>query len=90
MNSYYASLNKGGATAIADIILLANLEPNNQLLNFVAKSTVGVTSTGTSHFHHGFAWPLELVGPCIVKLQARSATNNADISAGFDLVIIDN
>lgn len=34
--------------------------------------------------------PKKFVGPGIIKIQSTSGANDVDISAGFDIVLIDN
>ena len=89
--SFYTSMNKaGGASAVADINLLVNPEPDVETTKFLTKHTDGLDSTGTSHFNHLYLLPKKIAGPAIIKMQALSGTNNVDISSGFDMVLLDN
>ena len=91
MNLFYASFQKsGGQTAVADIFLKVNTNPNVQTVNFVQKHSDGLLSVGSSRFTHPFDPPKLFSGPAIIKLQCLSGTANIDISAGFDLTIVDN
>lgn len=90
--SYYASMNKsGGALAgLVDVSLRVNPEPDVELTNFLVRHTVGLQTVGTSAYNHEFKFPKPLAGPAILKAQVASGTNDMDVSAGFDLVLVDN
>lgn len=91
MGRLYTNANKaGGAAALADVSLLYNPEPNTELLNFLTKHSLGLLTDGTSALTIPFFAPKVFVGPGILKIQVLSGTNNMDISAGFDLLIVDN
>ncbi len=87
---WYASANKAVATGVADLNLLYNPEPDDERINFLVKHTAGLQTTGTSVYNHQFAIPKTFAGPGILKVQAASGTNDMDISAGFDLLLVDN
>ena len=87
----YASANKaGGSTALADVSLLSNPEPGVEDTNFLTKHTFGLMTSGTSSYMHHFCYPKRIEGPAIFKMQVVSGTNDMDVSAGFDMVLIDN
>lgn len=92
---YYASMNKaagvGAATGYVDMGLCFNPEPSDELLNFLIKETSGLSLDGSSSFEHLYGGiPKVFAGPGILKVQCLSGTANMDISAGFDLCLIDN
>lgn len=89
--NYYSTLNRATpAGTLANMTLLLNPEPDNELLNFIIKNTHGLESTGSSHFNHVNGVPIEFPGPGILKLQAEASANDADVSGGFDIVLVDN
>ena len=91
MSLFYASFQKsGGQTAVADIFLKVNTNPNVQTVNYVQKHSDGLLSVGSSRFTHPYDPPKMFAGPAIIKLQGLSGTANIDMSAGFDLTIVDN
>lgn len=91
MGSYYASIDRtGGGTATADVCVMVNPEPDAELTNFLIKHIDGVLATGTSHLHHPWYTPLVIPGPALIKIQAISGVNNNDVSAGYDLIVVDN
>jgi len=91
MTCYYSSFNRsGGAAALADISLQVNPEPDASLPAFLVKQTQGLQTVGSSLFQHCFNPYFKIVGPAIVKIQAIGSTTDLDISAGFDLVLVDN
>lgn len=90
VTSYYASMNKATPVSIqVGITLLLNPEPNRQLTEFLVKSTNALISGGSSHIQHIFRPYVRYDGPGILKMQGNSTTNDADISAGFDLFLVD-
>ncbi len=87
----YTYANKaGGATALADVSLLYNPEPDVQLTNFLTKHTKGLMTAGTSGVPHPFSPPKKFAGPGILKVQVLNGTNDMDISAGFDGIVVNN
>ncbi len=87
----YGCANKaGGAAGLVDVSLLVNSEPDTELTNFLVKQTFGLQTVGSSHVMHKFSVPKRIDGPAIIKIQVLSGTNNMDISAGFNGVIIDD
>ena len=91
MGAWYDSANKaGGATGVADMSWCMNPEPDAELLNFIIKHTSGLQTTGTSARDHPYYVPKLVTGPAIIKMQVLSGTNSMDISAGFDLILVDN
>ena len=91
VTQYYSSFNKsGGATGSVDVGLCVNIEPNNQLSNFIIKNTQGLISSGTSQLIHSFNPCFKIDGPAIIKVDVTGSANDLDLSAGFDLVRKDN
>lgn len=90
----YAYLNKAvGAAGLVDIDLKVNGEPSTELLNFVSKHPWGLQTVGSSGMSHNLPVPKEISGDgdgAIIKIQSLSGSANADVSAGFDGVLIDN
>jgi hypothetical protein len=89
MSSFWAGLNKATEGA-ADIYLLENPEPNNELLNFLIKHTFGLKSLGKSYVRQPFDPYHKIPGPAIIKMQGRGTPANMDVGAGFDLIVKDN
>lgn len=90
MACYYASINKANATGAVDIGLKYNPEPDAELTNFQVKHTQGLMSAGTSHIQQNFNLLNKFSGPGIFKMTGLGSTNNFDVSAGFDLIVVDN
>ena len=87
----YGNVNKaGGAAGLIDVSLRVNPEPQDELINFVVKHTFGLQTVGTSALTINYYAPKIVQGPAIIKIQAASGTDNMDISAGFDMVIVNN
>ena len=91
MNQFYIAAEKaGGATALLNMSLLVNPEPDAELLNFLVKHTMGLMTAGTSGYPHPYDPPKKFEGPAIIKIQVASGTNDMDVSAGFDMILVDN
>jgi len=91
ITQYYATVNKAqGAAASINMDLAANVEPDIQSTSYLVKNTRGIQSTGNSgdtwDFNPFFTCP----GPCILKVQGIANTADVEVSAGFDLVLVDN
>lgn len=87
----YANYNRAvGSTGIADISLEYNPEPDVELTNFVTNHTLGLVGAGTSAMTITFGTPKKFVGPGILKIQIVAGVNNSDVSAGFDIILVDN
>jgi len=67
-----------------------NPEPDAELINFLVKHTEGLDSTGTSNGQHPYSPCKQIPGPAIIKIQVTASRNDTDMSAGFDLVLVNN
>lgn len=91
ITAWYASFNKsGGQVGAVDVNLLVNQEPDAELLSSVVKDTRALFSSGTSSASWPFAPYFMVPGPAIVRVRATASTTNIDVSAGFDLILVDN
>jgi hypothetical protein len=88
MGMWYASIAR--AIGAAGVHLLFNPEPGDEITNFLTKHTIGLETTGTSALMVPYYTPKTFDGPGIIKVQAQSTIDNLDVSAGFDLVIVNN
>lgn len=87
----YGYANKAaGAAALADIALLVNPEPDAELISFLIKFPFGLQTVGTSGLPVPFYTPKKVVGPAIIKMQVVSGTNDMDVTAGFDIILVNN
>lgn len=91
ISGFYGEINKaGGAAGVVDTCLLENPEPDSELTNFLIKHRFGLQTVGTSAYSHPFNPYKKVEGPAIIKISVASGTNNMDVSAGFDLILVDN
>lgn len=90
VSRYYCSVIRTSTARSVDVNLFANPEPDAELTEFVVKHTVGIESAGASMTVQEFNPYYPLAGPAIIKIQATASANNSDVSAGFDLYLVDN
>lgn len=90
MTHYYVSALKAAAALRCSVSLLVNPEPDAELINFLTKHTNGLDTTGNSYIHQDFRPYFKISGPAIIKLQVDASAADSDISAGFDLILVDN
>ena len=91
INEIGYTMNKaGGATALGDIDLLVNSEPQTQLTQFVSKHPGGLQSVGNSALPITFTPPKTIPGPAIVKLQTISGTSSISVSGWFNGYVVTN
>ena len=91
MNCLYVSaLKAAGASSLVDISLLVNPEPDAEETAFLTKHTLGLSTAGTSAKDAVFVPPKTISGPAIIKVQALSGSNDMDVSAGFNAIVVDN
>jgi hypothetical protein len=91
LHCYYASFNKsGGSAGSIDVSLRVNPEPDVERLGYLTKSTRAVQSTGTSDITHCYDPYFKIPGPALIKIQGEPSSNNFDMSAGYDLILVDN
>ncbi len=88
MCKYYLSAVKGGSAVAARTTLLLNPFPDSDETVFITKHTLGLSTDGTSLVAHEFRPYFAVAGPAIIKLQVNTSANNADISGGFDLILV--
>ena len=87
----FANLNiTSSNAALADIYLLVNSTPQTERLMYRTEQVFGLQSVGTLSEEFVYVALKKIPGPVIIKMQAVSSTNNADLSGGFDLVLVDN
>lgn len=90
MTNYYASINKSVSAVRSDVSLLVNPQPDTSTLTYLVKHTQGMDTTGTSYLDHDYKPYLKIAGPAIIKMQATGSAADIDMSAGFDLIVVDN
>ncbi len=91
ITNYYASMNRsGGASALVDVGVVVNPIPDVQLAGFLIKHTRGMQTTGSSDIDNPYNPYWQVEGPAIIKIEAVSSASGMDLSAGFDLYLVDN
>lgn len=90
MTQYYASAIKSNVATVVAVTLLFNPEPDTNADTWLTKHTNGLKTDGTNALLHRFNPPNGFAGPGIFKIQGNASGNDTDVSAGFDLVLVDN
>lgn len=81
--NYYASVNKAtGANTTADIFL--KVKPNNEV--FQTKQVIGISTLSSGFIEHSYFAPNCFSALTIIKMSGSTSANDADVSAGYDLV----
>ena len=88
MVNFYGSILRNVSTS-GNLAVYANPEPDTELTNFLVKHTIGINSTGSTEVLHTYSPFNRYDGPCVLKLRAGVGANNCDVSAGFDLILVD-
>lgn len=89
MTDFYTGISRQTTSAF-DATLRFNPEPDVELTGFLIRHRIGGHSQGSSHIVEDFVPYKKFEGPGILKVSAGTTTNNSEISAGFDAIIIDN
>lgn len=90
VTGYYSSYNSAAATKSVTMSLLVNPEPDAELINFLVKHTQGLFGDSTTYLQHSFRPYMKVAGPAIIKMNGLAAAADYDVSAGFDLILVDN
>ncbi|KKL28689.1 hypothetical protein LCGC14_2372600, partial [marine sediment metagenome] len=89
LTSFYVGVLKR-TTALVDVTLLVNPEPETELTNFGVKMIIGLNTAGQSDIQHFFAPYKKVTGPAILKVRVDSSAQNTSATGGFDIIIVDN
>lgn len=90
MTQYYVSAIKAALSVSIGSSILVNTIPDDQLLGYLVKHTQGILTDGASYFTHEFNPYFKITGPAIIKIQAIGSAADIDVSAGFDLILVEN
>jgi len=86
---FWGSVNGGNAGG-ADVNLVLEADNSADGL-YRVQFTTGLNSDGTSHFEHVYRAPVKYDASQTLKMNVEQVSaNNADVSAGFDILLVDN
>ncbi len=86
LTDYFGSVIKPSAALACTFTLLMNPEPADAITyNNIHEDAIN--TVGSTKFQHFFGTPKEIVGPCIVKLQANGTVDGNDMTGGFSGVV---
>ena len=89
MQRVFGDLNTGsGSSVSAELRVL--IRPNATSEPWQPKQHLAIMSEGTSNMHHPYSIPLKIEAQSDIKIAATGSTNNLDICAGFDLILVDD
>ena len=84
---WYATINKSTTSSVADLQLLER--PDGEV--FQVKAHHAVVNVGSSHFFHKDVVPMKLAAKTDIKIECITVSaNDLDISAGFNLMLVNN
>jgi len=88
--NYWASLNKDSGGGDPDVVVKMWHQDNDNGYAPQLKHLRGLDSNASSEFKHIFATPLRVTGKTDIYLTATnlSGSATADVSGGFDLIIV--
>ena len=92
ITGYYASLNKDAGGGDPDVVIRMWVKDNANSYEAQLKHLLGLDADAGSHFQHQF-FPYYKVtekSDIYLTVQNLSGTATADVSGGFDLILVDN
>lgn len=93
IRGFYASIleaDMGVTVRYANLSMLLAPDPILAPTIFLVKHPVAVAMQGANPFRHPYDPPNVFDGPGILKMQATGSADDLDVSAGFDLTLINN
>ncbi len=87
---FYGNLIGAAGGDEVSVKMLVNPNPDIQTTNFLTKHTFGVRGGGTSALTINYYVIKTIPGPAIIKIQGTADSNDMDVSAGFDGVLVDD
>jgi len=93
VTNYYFHMLKASlaaTNAVADCSVLVNEAPDVNPVLFLTKHTGSLSLLGTTGFQHHWNPYNGFAGPCIIKSQVTTGTDDLEISSGFDIILADD
>ena len=92
LNNYWASLNKDSGGGDPDVVIKMWHQDNENGYAPQLKHLLGLDANAASHFAHSFIPPMVVTEKTDIYLTATnlSGSATADVSGGFDMVLVDD
>ena len=92
MTKYYASLNKAGGGGDPDGVLKMYTYDRANNYTYQLKHTLGLDANANSQIEHDFKPYFKITEKTDIEMYFKndSGTATADVSAGFDLIVVDD
>jgi len=91
MTGYYGGINRAAGQAVrSDLVLIVKEDIESATSGWVHKHHLSLAEQGSSYLRHPFQPYLRLPEKTDVKMAGQGSANNLDITAGFDLILVDN
>ena len=92
LTNYYASLNKDAGGGSPDVLVKMWVKDNANSYERQIKHEMGLDSDGSSQFIHNFNPYFKITEKSDIYLEGvnLSGSATADVSAGFDIILVDN
>ncbi len=86
----YASLNPATNQDPTSMNIRLWVRDNDNMYERQIKHVMGLHPTGTSYWHHQFDTPVKVTQKSDIYIDGTTVGKAADISAGFDVTVVDN
>lgn len=86
MTGFYADMQRSVTTGACDIQLKEKPDGEVYQVKFVG----GVVGAGSSYLERRYDVPRSIPAKTTIKMTATASANNTDVSAGFDIILVDD
>ena len=87
---FVSTMRSGNSGASAEVFMAVNERPDVELTGFITEHSKEAQRDANAAPVHDYEVQPRFPGPCIIKARVNVVENNASVSAGFSLLIVDN